>query len=177
MRLLSGSNQNRAHASVCEQLESRFLLSAYLRNGTLKIYGTPGDDDITLWYTKGKFNVSINNVVQSFDSLLVKSSRIEAGDGDDWINLWSKLPGNILGGLGDDTIVSGDGPDLLDGGDGNDHLAGKGGNDTILGCARNDALWGGLGNDSLSGGDGNDILIGDDGIDTLMGDAGDDDIN
>ncbi len=144
MHLLSGTISPRALAPTCEQLESRFLLSAIVRKGVLKITGTLGDDDINIYATKGQINVSLNNVIQSFDSLSVKSIRVDGGEGDDWIIDSTKLPSTLLGGLGDDTLSGGSANDLLIGGDGADHLFGNAGNDNLQGGLHDDVLFGGL---------------------------------
>lgn len=72
--------------------------------------------------------------------------KIEAGDGDDVVDLT-----NGLLAYGDVTI---------DGGSGDDVLWSSSGNDVLYGGTGNDNLYGGTGSDVLYGGDGNDVLRG-----------------
>jgi hypothetical protein len=71
---------------------------------------------------------------------------------------------SIVGGAGNDVIISLAGNDRVEGGAGNDNLYGGEGNDRLWGGAGNDKLWGGGGTDTLNGGAGNDtyFLGGDD---------------
>ena len=70
---------------------------------------------------------------------------------------------DIVGTVGDDTLVGG--PDA-------DYIQGLGGNDTLAGNGGDDRLEGGSGDDVLDGGDGNDRLFGGDGIDRFIGGSG-----
>ena len=84
----------------------------------------------------------------------------------------------ILGGLGNDVIDAGIDADLVDGGDGNDTIVGSEGADTIDGGLGNDLIYGGL-NDVI--GDALDLpdavdLRPDNNRDSLNGGAGDDTI-
>jgi Ca2+-binding RTX toxin-like protein len=82
---------------------------------------------------------------------------------------------NVLdGGNGDDTVLSFVGDDSVVGGDGSDSLIGNEGADTLLGGTGNDTLLGNEQADSLAGGDNNDLLQGGQDTDTLDGGAGDD---
>ena len=78
-----------------------------------------------------------------------ESSRIDGGDGNDW----------ILGGVGDDIIVGGDGNDFIRGGAGDDVISGGEGNDYLFGRSGDDILIGGNGSDLLFGNAGDDLLI------------------
>ena len=82
---------------------------------------------------------------------------IEAGDGDDTVNMGN---GNkhIEAGAGDDTVSVGKGASVVYGGTGNDVLTGGGGN-TLYGEEGNDILTaeGSFSRDILIGGLGNDI--------------------
>lgn len=69
---------------------------------------------------------------------------VQAGAGDDHVDLAGYGAVRVEGGAGDDYIRTGDGDDVVDGGSGDDILAG------------------GRGNDILSGGDGDDVIYGDD---------------
>ena len=66
----------------------------------------------------------------------------------------------ILGGSGNDIILSNAGADTLSGGDGNDYIWGGSGNDTVSGGNGADTLLGGAGNDTLDGGTGADTMTG-----------------
>jgi Ca2+-binding RTX toxin-like protein len=82
---------------------------------------------------------------------------------------------NVLdGGNGDDTVLSFVGDDSVVGGDGSDSLIGNEGADTLLGGTGSDTLLGNEQADSLAGGDNNDLLQGGQDTDTLDGGAGDD---
>ncbi|MCA3298608.1 MAG: hypothetical protein ING28_10870 [Roseomonas sp.] len=65
---------------------------------------------------------------------------------------------NILGGAGNDSVLSDDFANLLGGGAGNDRLSGGGGNDTLDGGAGSDTMSGGNGDDVFIVGDGDVIL-------------------
>jgi Ca2+-binding RTX toxin-like protein len=87
---------------------------------------------------------------------------VDAGDGDDTVS----GPGEIQGGVGDDTLTG----SQLEGGAGNDHLQGTDQTDVLIGGPGNDTIDGGPGNDTIvdngtpgdrdviSGGDGTDLL-------------------
>lgn len=85
---------------------------------------------------------------------------IEAGDGDDIVDLSMGIQGDLH----------------IDGGAGNDVLAGNQGNDTILGGSGDDIIFGSIGDDHLYGGSGNDTYyynLGD-GSDTITETSGTD---
>jgi Ca2+-binding RTX toxin-like protein len=103
---------------------------------------------------------------------------IDGGSGDDIINADGSEGGadSILGGIGNDLILTGSGNDWADGGDNDDILDGgkgaDGGRDTLLGGLGRDIIIGDTespdslyqptklgGADSLSGGMGEDILV------------------
>ncbi len=101
--------------------------------------------------------------------------RISAGDGNDRVRLNTSTFSRVLGGTGDDTLIS---SHVLS----QARLSGNDGNDRIFGSDF-DSLFGQNGNDLLSngrlltGGDGNDTLLGFDGNDTMNGNAGSDDLD
>ncbi len=104
--------------------------------------------------------------------------RVEAGDGDDNVNLAGTMDADIFGGLGNDIIVGSPLADRIYGGPGNDRIEGGAGNDTIYGEAGNDRLEGNEGNDLLLGGDDDDFIrweVGD-GSDTNLGGQGIDEL-
>jgi hypothetical protein len=107
--------------------------------GTLIIKGTAGSDSIVVKGSGSSATVTMNGASKTFNG--VKKIGVDAGEGNDMINLSAiSLPSSVDG---------------------------KGGNDTILGGGGSDTLHGGLGNDSIVGGFGADSLFGDDGDDTL----------
>jgi hypothetical protein len=82
--------------------------------------------------------------------------------------------GRLAGEGGDDTVIGSAGADVLEGGDGNDVLVGRAGSDRLMGGDGDDRLFGDGGSDTLDGDAGVDQLVGGDGHDTLRGAAGDD---
>lgn len=97
-------------------------------------------------------------------------AEIHGGSGDD-ILIGSPFADTIFGGDGNDTIIGGDGNDYLDGGRGQDSIRGDGGSDNIFGGDDSDEIiWNdGDGSDTVEGGQGNDLLIVNG--DTAAGDA------
>ena len=117
-----------------------------------KLVGTSGNDAILLDDRSSPAAVS--------GPRIRGIERIEAGAGDDVVDLTSKRYA-----YGDVTI---------DGGTGNDVLWSSSGNDVLLGGTGNDKMNGGAGNDYLDGGAGNDEMNGGKGVDLLQGGAGSD---
>ena len=101
---------------------------------------------------------------------------IEAGDGDDYITINGEIEDSTINaGEGNDVVdLYGTGNATIEGGGGDDELNGDEGNDTLLGGADDDILSGYGGNDILKGGDGDDILDAGVGIDNLYGGEGED---
>lgn len=75
------------------------------------------------------------------------------------------------------TVEPTDIPGDIVGGDGNDKLQGTGADETIVGKGGHDVLLGGGGDDDLDGGDGDDLLEGGPGEDVLTGGKGEDTIS
>src|SRR4051812_1457676 len=95
-----------------QPLESRRLLaSAALIDGVLQIYGTGGNDKITVGGAAGIA------VPAAASSIVIHGAR-----GNDVIAIDPSvtLPSKIYGDAGEDTITGGSGPDRIIGGDGND---------------------------------------------------------
>lgn len=92
---------------------------------------------------------------------LTIAKTIDAGTGNDTINLSAAVDANIFGGPGDDTIVGSPAADYIDGGDGNDTITGGPGADTMIGGGGSDKLiWNpGDGSDVVEGGSGTDELV------------------
>jgi hypothetical protein len=99
---------------------------------------------------------------------------VDAGAGNDIVNMSATMDADIFGGDGDDNIVGTPLADNIYGGRGNDTIFGLAGDDTIYGEDGNDVATGGLGNDRFFGGDGSDLFIWNqgDGSDLIEGDGG-----
>ncbi len=104
---------------------------------------------------------------------------VDAGDGNDIVDLAGSVDALIFGGLGDDVLIGSPAADQIFGGPGQDTISGLAGADDIYGEAGNDTIIGGLDVDRLHGGDdfdtftwnvgdGSDFIDGgDDGADIL----------
>ncbi len=86
----------------------------------------------------------LNSLAASEISRLVAIDSIDAGAGDDLVDLTTtkfSLAGvSVIGGLGNDTIWGGAGADSIHGGDGLDVLLGGAGSDTLTGGSGNDVF-------------------------------------
>jgi Ca2+-binding RTX toxin-like protein len=128
---------------------------------------------------------------------------IDAGKDDDHVTVHgsSATSDNIVGGLGEDTILAGPGPsyvtsgpplaggsdadyvnanagnDIVIGGDDADYITGANGNDRLYGDAGGDTLLGRSGDDRIWGGDDGDTVDGGSGADQLRGQTGADHLN
>lgn len=184
-----------------EQVERRILLATSLTDGTTRIFGTDGDDTISLlaWGTtmSVSYRLVINGERQPVRDLVGRvgdRSReliIDARGGNDSIEVryvsFAK-PLLVKGGRGDDAIDlmhvggvarGGPGDDVISAQSPDpqrpDSLFGGGGDDSLYSDGASGAmLSGGAGNDVLTGGAGNDTLKGGPGIDRFFGGAGDD---
>jgi ELWxxDGT repeat protein len=174
---------------------------------SLRIFGSNGDDQITLDASGGVTHVLINGAASDFATSSFSGIEINALGGDDSVLLTDAIQTSavINGNGGLSTLRGGSGNDVLsglgqlDGRSGDDTLSGEGtllggaGNDTINGGSYSDPhidgetiLDGGAGNDliratahpaTLIGGDGNDSLVGSADADSILGGAGDDSLN
>ena len=182
---------NKAHPIQVHPLEARRLLSTVvLDNGLLAVAGDETADELALSVAGAQIVVSEDgDLLGSFDMNDVARVFVSGGGGNDLLTNDMPLLGNfhgfvtLLGGAGNDTLVSGFGYDNLWGAEGDDRLQSEGGvkimfggpgHDTLLGGAARDALFGQEDDDVLSGGAGGDFLGGAEGADDLDGDAGDD---
>ena len=95
-------------------------------------------------------------------------------NGDDRITNNSNYKVKIVGGNGNDHLISTQGGDFLAGGRGNDSLVGNAGGDRIFGGPGRDYINGGNGKDFLNGRGGKDIIFGDNGNDVIRGGGGGD---
>lgn len=142
-------------------------------------YGSPGDDTVyfvpfnnSVWVLEATINSQSANQSYTINGVtgIVIGSGFEGAD-----TLTATLTSKdveLLGGPGNDYLLSDGGDDFLDGGDGNDYLVGGPGNDLLLGGNGLDYLFGGEGNDMLLGQGGIDILQGEGGRDLLFGGEG-----
>ena len=89
----------------------------------------------------------------------IQDSTIDAGDGDDVVDLYGSGNATVNGGDGEDELNGDQGDDSLNGGADNDILNGYDGNDTLKGGEGDDILDGGAGLDNLYGGEGADTFI------------------
>ena len=99
---------------------------------------------------------------------------VDAGAGNDTVNVSAMQDATIYGGIGDDSITGSPLADLIYGGSGNDTIVSLGGDDTVYGDEGDDTITGGTGNDNLFGGDGSDRFIWNNGdnSDVVEGDEG-----
>ena len=134
-------SQQNQQCVAAEVLEIRQVpaATAVLQAGVLTITGSNQDDNIVV--TKTGTKLAVSGVTATFTASSVRSIVVNAGGGDDTVDL---------------TAVSV--PTKVSGGTGNDSLIGGSGNDTLVGDAGNDVLTGNAGNDSLDGGAGLDLV-------------------
>lgn len=133
---------------------------------TVTILGMDGDDTVTM---------------TNIDDTRPLALQVRLGEGADTFDgqssLSNRLPIQVLGEGGDDTISGSANGDIFDGGDGNDMISGAGGKDSIRGGAGDDTLFGDAGDDQLLGQDGADSLFGGIGHDLLQGGNNNDRLN
>jgi hypothetical protein len=117
-----------------EVLEIRQVpTAAVLQAGILTITGSDQADNIVV--TKTGTNLVVSGVRTTFAVSKVKSVVVNAGGGDDTVDLTAlTVKAKVSGGAGNDSLI---------GGSGNDTLMGEAGNDTLTGNAGNDSLDGG----------------------------------
>lgn len=171
---------------------------------SVEIRGTAGADSFTISQVGGLLRVS-TSAASITVSESVHTVRIVAMDGADTVTMGNindtrplalivdlgegadtfdgqasfanRLPIQVLGQGGDDTITGSANGDILNGGDGDDMISGDLGEDSIRGGAGNDTLFGDNGNDQLLGEDGADSLFGGTGNDLMQGGNDDDRLN
>jgi Ca2+-binding RTX toxin-like protein len=136
-------SQQIAIAASIEMLEIRRLLAvgdfAQVVGGQLVVTGDAAANTIVVTPNEatGQLDASLDGQTLSFNPAGITSVAIDGGDGNDTISLLSSRPGQIDGGLGDDTILSSSGADSITGSDGNDSIDSGSGDDTINGDAGN----------------------------------------
>jgi Ca2+-binding RTX toxin-like protein len=143
-----------------------------LRKGNLVVKGTSADDTVTVTNTAGSIVVNVNGAEHTFAANLVRKITVrgEAGNDNLSVNLGSEvtrkprvelhggmgndtlasnIKGNLIGGLGDDSLTGSTDRDELSGGPGNDTIHSGGGRDAIAGGRGNNHIIRGTGNESL----------------------------
>ncbi len=123
---------------------------------------TGSDDATTLFLTDDAngdaFFLEDIYTANGSDARIRKMSEIQAGAGDDIVDLTSVRYAYEEHASKQLTIRGGDGNDILWGNAGHNIMFGDDGNDKIYGGSDNDVLIGGTGNDTMLGGGGDDIF-------------------
>ena len=142
-----------------------------VKNGTLTVTGTSGDDTITLGLSAGDpttLVVETGSGELSFDRSQFDSIVVNAGDGNDVVGIdesngvFTDTEATTLDGQGgDDTLTGGSFGETLRGGTGNDRIDGRRGSDVaVLGAGDDTFQWDpGDGSDTVEGKAGNDTLV------------------
>ena len=155
-------------------------------DGTLDVYGTAGADVIDVRAKNGRIDIIVNSITRRFSQSQVTSINVRAGDGNDRVNIYSRVRGAVVfGQAGNDTLTGSANPDAIFGGDGADSILGRDGTDSLYGGSGNDTLMGGTNQDYLFGAAGVDLLFARDDLtsieqalyETLLGGAGADQIH
>lgn len=148
---------------------------AELKGGTLRLYGSSGNDSLGTSLKAGKLNANVNGVVKKFTPASVNRVEYYLFDGNDAGSVGTGIPGTYMdGGTGDDLLTGGNGNDTLTSGAGRNTLFGGAGNDRLNGSGGRDFLYGQEGDDRLYGNGGNDFMDGGGNVDRLFGGIGDD---
>ncbi len=170
---------------------------------SLTVEGTPGADTVTsaagsvtlggtvtlgagldrfeLFTFAGNDNIDLNLTATPLAKF------VDAGDGNDIVDMLGSVDADIFGGIGNDTLTGSPAADNIFGGPGNDVLIGAGGGDFLYGEEGDDLLGNptaaangvadDAGNDQFFGGPGSDRFVWEpgDGSDLIEGGAGDGD--
>lgn len=149
-------------------------VDAGVQNGTLRVSGGSGNDNITLRLRAGDpSTVEVDgdddgSADASFDRSQFTAIVVSGGSGNDVLRI-SDANGTFTdteittldGGSGNDTFIGGGGAETYLGGSGNDRADGNRGNDLgIMGSGNDSFTW--------DPGDGNDVIEGDSGQDTMI---------
>jgi Ca2+-binding RTX toxin-like protein len=93
--------------------------------GLLTVNGTTGNDVIDVSVSGGNVVVKVGNNSQTFTAADVKRLLVNAGNGNDKVNLHTvNVPSSINGGNGNDSLIGGANNDSFDGGNGADLIDG-----------------------------------------------------
>jgi hypothetical protein len=127
------------------------VLSSVSPGATMTVVGTGIADSIDFAVSGSNIVVTYNGGTFSYASNTVARFYVDAGNGNDNVNLGDDFSAvvTLLGGAGNDSLTGGLGADSLSGGDGDDVLIGSDGADTIVGGNGNDQLYGNAGSDLL----------------------------
>src|SRR5688572_28355375 len=111
-----------------EPLEPRQLFSVSVKSGVLEVKGATAADIIRISRTGSSIRVTMGGTTSTFSAGAVDSVRVRALGGNDSIRNSSNLrvPINIFGGDGNDTILGSPGSDRIKAGAGTDSLRGGG---------------------------------------------------
>jgi uncharacterized repeat protein (TIGR01451 family) len=118
----------------------------------LDVSGTDEADSIALANVdEGTVCLTVNGTTFDFDRRELVAANIDAGAGDDLVELGADVTVSVdvRGGDGNDTLTGGAGNDTLDAGEGSDSLASGGGDDTLFGKP-GDAVLTGDGEDAIT---------------------------
>jgi Ca2+-binding RTX toxin-like protein len=139
-----------------ESLETRTLLhSSSVSGNTLTITGGATNDVFAITSTETSFTVFINDggtdeTPETYLYSVINRIVIFGGNGNDRVSAEAvKVPMQLYGQSGRDTLLGGSAGDRIVGGGSRDIISGNGGNDRIEGSAGPDRLSGGGGNDTV----------------------------
>lgn len=145
-----------------------FAINTDLRDGTLYISGTAGNDTARVTSNDSANTVQVDTTradglteSKTFAKPDVRRIEFAGGAGNDTFTNDTAIPATAYGGAGDDVLTGGPAGDFLYGEAGDDRVDGRGGFDVVDGGADNDRVYGGTGVDTVAGGTGNDVLVGD----------------
>ena len=131
--------------------------------------GGEGSDTAVFGYSLSLWTVDLalgTASTEASEESLVSIENVIGGLGNDTL-LGDGLDNAFSGGAGDDQLDGRGGNDLLEGGEGSDQLSGGDGDDTLRDDSGANQLFGGLGNDSLTVLGGSGTIDGGEGFDTL----------
>lgn len=152
---------------MLEPLETRRLFSAILDFGTLRVTGTEGADDIRVWNRGESIAVRDNGQISLFGAAQVRAVTVLGLDGDDRILCRGiRVPTELYGHDGRDTLLGGRANDVVTGGDGDDRLYGMGGDDELRDVQGHDRHFGGAGSDRMTDPSGANRFAGSSGADS-----------
>lgn len=140
-------------------------------NGVIRVYGTSGNDRVTVKKEGHEIEVTLRTRYRvkdkDKDARRVRLIIVKLKGGHDRFVNHTDVPCVVYGGSGNDYLQGGSGRDRLYGNSGSDTLKGGRGHDKLLGGSGSDKLYGNSGRDDLSGDEGRDYLSGGPGRDVL----------
>ncbi|HEX8523300.1 MAG TPA: calcium-binding protein, partial [Tepidisphaeraceae bacterium] len=128
--------------STIQPLERRMLLAfaELSAQGTLLVSGTDAANQITVTSSGAHVIAAMDGASLQFPLASVKRVTVDAGAGDDNVEIHAAPPSSLLGRDGNDKLFGGAGNDTIDGGAGDDVLNGEGGDDTLISGEGNDII-------------------------------------